>query len=155
MGIFFMLPMSFFIIMPSGIMQHIIMLPHIIIMGMPIFIMLFICSQHCFIMSIDMPPIGIMVHTMPLEVISQVMPIIIMGIIIGIMLPIIPGIIWGIMPFIMGMGIICIWGIIIGIWPLGMFIMGSVSGKRLTNGRISPFACVICNALPPQRIILL
>lgn len=45
---------------------------HIIIAGMPQFIIAVIRSQHSFIMSIDMPSIGIIVHTMPFGVISHV-----------------------------------------------------------------------------------
>jgi hypothetical protein len=111
--------------MPSG-MQHIIMLPHIIIIGMPIFIMPFIISQHCIIISWVMLPIGIMVHIILSPIISHFMVQVIMGIIIGIMPPIIGFImpliiiwfiigIWGIMPFIIGIGM--------GIWGI-MFIIG-------------------------------
>ena len=66
-----------------------IMLPHIIMQGMPDFIMLIICSQHCAIISLVVAPIGIMVQTMASPFISQVMVHIIVGIIIGIMPPII------------------------------------------------------------------
>lgn len=57
-------------------------------MGMPIFIMLFIMSQHCFIMSMVMPFIGVILQTIASADISQVMFIImegIIGIIMGIM----------------------------------------------------------------------
>jgi hypothetical protein len=90
--------------------MHII-LPLIIMTGMPIFIMEFMRSQHSFIISIVMLPAGVILHTMPAGVISQVMEHIIgiMGIIIGIMfMPGIIGIICGIMPlmFIIGIGFI-------------------------------------------------
>lgn len=67
-------------------MQHIIMLPHIIIIGMPDDIMRL---QHSMNMSLSMPSIGIISQTMPFGVILQV----ILLIIICIM---------GIMPFIIG-----------------------------------------------------
>ena len=97
--------------MPSG-MQHIIMLPHIIIIGMPIFIMPFVMSQHCIIISWVMLPIGIMVQTILSPIISHFIVQVIIGIIIGIM----PDIIGFIMPPIIIGFIICIWGI--------MFIIG-------------------------------
>jgi hypothetical protein len=91
---------------------HIIigMPPHDIIMGMPMFIIAVMRSQQSFIISIDMPSIGIISQTMPVGVILQVMVHIIMGMAIGIIPPIIC---IGIMPFIIG---ICI-GIGIGIIP--------------------------------------
>ncbi len=103
-------------------MQHMhIMPPHIIITGMPIFIMEFMRSQHSFIISIVMLPIGVILQTISLPDISHVIPIImgIIGIIIGIMfIPGIIGIIWGIIPpiFIIGIG----------------FIIGFLPSKRLT-----------------------
>jgi hypothetical protein len=95
--------------MPSD-MPHIIMLPHIIIIGIPIFIMPFIMSQACIIMSLFMPPIGIMVQTILSPIISQVMAHIIIGIIMGIMPP--------------NMGI-CIWGIMFIIGIAGIIIFSS------------------------------
>ncbi|HEY0281732.1 MAG TPA: hypothetical protein VGC27_03805 [Rhizomicrobium sp.] len=111
-------------------MQHMHMLPHIIMMGIPIFIMAFICSQHCFIISAVMPPIGVILQTMELPDISQLMSHAIIGIIIGIICGIIgmPPMfiigIWGIM-FMPPMFIIGIAGIITISWlrpdavPLG------------------------------------
>jgi hypothetical protein len=97
--------------MPSG-MQAIIMLPHIIIIGMPIFIMPFIVSQACIIISLDVPAIGIMVHIILSPAISHFMVQVIIGIIIGIMPFIIIGFIMG----ICGIIGICIWGIIVVSW---------------------------------------
>ena len=67
-------------------MQHIIMPPQFIIIGMPLDI---IRLQHSMNMSLSMPSIGIISQTMPFGVILQV----ILLIIICIM---------GIMPFIIG-----------------------------------------------------
>lgn len=89
----------------SAGMQHIIMLPQHIIMGMPIIIMRFMLSQHSFIMAAVMLPIGVILQTIVPPTISQVMFIIMVGIIMGI-------IIGGIMPPIMGC---CIMPPIIGI----------------------------------------
>ena len=125
---------------------HIIigMPPHIIIIGAPIAIMEFMASQRSFMRDIIAGSVGIIFIIMPSFVISQdilhimgVMPLIIIGIIMP--MPICPGImpfiIMGIMPFIIGMPFI-IMGImpfIIGmpfelpimpIWPIGMFIIG-------------------------------
>lgn len=96
--------------------------PQAIMQGMPIFIMVIICSQQVLNMAMSMPAIGSILHIMPCGVISQVILHIIIGIIIGIM----PFIICGIMPFIMP-----IWGImpIIGIMPFiiwGICIIGAV-----------------------------
>jgi hypothetical protein len=87
-------------------------MPHIIIMGIPDFVMLIMRLQHSMNISLGMPSIGIISQTMPVSVISQVkrhiIGIIIIGIIIG-MLFIMPGIgiiIGFIMPVIMvGIGI--------------------------------------------------
>jgi hypothetical protein len=70
--------------------------PHIIIIGMPIDIILFIMSQRAVIISIEAASIGIILQTMPSFCISQVIFAII-GIIIGMGMPFI------IMPFIIGM----------------------------------------------------
>jgi hypothetical protein len=107
-----------------------IMLPHIIMAGMPVFIMAVIDSQHWAIISLVMLPMGFMVQTMASPFISQVMLQVIIDIIMGIIPPIM-GFIIGICPPIIGfimpiMGfIIGIWGII-GIWPgiIGMVIIG-------------------------------
>src|SRR6218665_3158343 len=105
--------------------QHIIMPPHIIIIGMPPFIAFIMRLQHSMNMALSMPSIGFISHIMPVSVILQViMPIIIgMGIIIG-MPPImfIPPII-GIIPVIIGF---IIMGFIIG-WPMPP-IMGFIIG---------------------------
>ena len=47
-------------------------LPHIMVIGMPQAIMRFIVSQHIFSMSMLIMPVGIIMQTMPLPVISQV-----------------------------------------------------------------------------------
>lgn len=100
-------------------MQHIIgMPPHMTIMGMPIFIIAIIRSQHIFIMSMVMPPsMGIILQTIPSAVISQV--IMHMGIIgmpiMGIVGMVPPMPIIGIIPPIPIMGIP-----IMGIMPIGM-----------------------------------
>jgi hypothetical protein len=46
-------------------------LPHIMVMGMPQFIILVIMSQHILSMSMLIMPVGIMVQLMPLAVISH------------------------------------------------------------------------------------
>src|SRR5919107_1894402 len=90
--------------------------PHIIIIGMPAAIMAFIRWHISVIISMVMPSVGIMVQTMPLGVISQLMPTI------------------GIMPFIPIMGFMPIIGFIIGIMPpiIGMgIIIGIMPGIAL------------------------
>jgi hypothetical protein len=91
-------------------MVHImVMPPHIIIIGMPIFIIAIIRSQHSMNMSFIDSSMGIISHFMPVGVMVQV----ILHIIIAIGMPIIgimPFII-GIMPLIIGMGIIVCIGI--------------------------------------------
>jgi hypothetical protein len=47
-------------------------LPHIMVIGMPQAIMRFIVSQHILSMSMLIMPIGIIMQTMPVAVISQV-----------------------------------------------------------------------------------
>ena len=115
----------------AAIVQHIVIPPHIIIIGMPPFIMAIMRLQHSMNMAWSMPSIGFISQTMPASVILQViMPIIIgMGIIMG-MPPII-----GIMPFIIiGWPIPPIMAFIIGI----MFIAAFMEVSRLT-ARISRF----------------
>lgn len=119
--------------------QHIIMLPHIIIIGMPDDIMDIMRLQHSMNMSLSMPSIGIISQTMPFGVILHViLPIIIciMGIIIGfimgmppIMEPII-GFIIGIAPII---GMLLIIGFIIGIMFIAGFII-VISRNRPRSG---------------------
>ena len=89
-----------------GMPQHIIIgMPLQVIMhGIPQFIIDCIMSQQSFIMSIDMPSAGVIMHSMPSAVMSQVM-----WHIIGDM-PIIMGIVIGMPEFISGMAIF-IWGI--------------------------------------------
>jgi len=92
--------------------------PHIIIIGMPIFIIAIMRWQHSMNMSFMDSSIGIISHFMPVGVMVQVILHIIIAIgimppIIGIM-PLIIGImlfIMGIMPLIIGMGIIVCIGI--------------------------------------------
>lgn len=115
--------------MPSG-MQHIIGIPpHIIIMGMPIFIMLFMRSQHSFIISLVIAPMGVILQTMLLPDISQVMVHI-----IGIIMPIIMGFIIGIMPPI-------IMGFIIGFWAIADIIKASPCCGILAGERDRGFRC--------------
>jgi hypothetical protein len=91
-------------------MQHIIMPPQDIIIGMPMVFMFIICWQQVMNMSFMDASIGIISQVMPLSVILQVTVHIIIGIgmfimpFIGIFMPfIIPGMpIIGIMPFIIG-----------------------------------------------------
>ncbi|NEI71659.1 hypothetical protein GR212_18920 [Rhizobium lusitanum] len=109
-------------------MQHIIMLPHIIIIGMPFDIMDIMRLQASMNMSLSMPSIGIISQTMPLAVILQViLPIIIciMGIIIGFII--------GIWP-IMGMPPII--GFIMGMPPIMGFIIGFIIGIMFIAGFI-------------------
>lgn len=113
-------------------MQHIMgMPPHIIIIGMPVFIM-FIMPSHMLVnISIDMPFIGFISQVMPVLVMVQVIIHMAIGImppiigiippIIGFMPPIIIGFIIGIIPPIIG---ICM-----GIMPPIMeFIIGFIMG---------------------------
>lgn len=111
----------------AAIVQHIIMPPHIIIIGMPPDIIDIMRLQHSMNMSLSMPSIGIISQVMPSAVILQVMVHIIIGIpmppIIGIIMPFIMGMppIIGIMPFI-----------IIGFMPAIMgFIMPPIIGIML------------------------
>lgn len=120
--------------------QHIIMLPQHIIMGMPAFIMAVMRSQHSVNISIDMPSIGIISQVMPVLVMVQVTLHIIIGMDIGIIEPIIgimpgmppigiimPGIIEPIMGFIMPpiIGFIIGMGIIIGCIFMAVFMTSS------------------------------
>ncbi|SCB28418.1 hypothetical protein GA0061100_106367 [Rhizobium hainanense] len=124
-------------------MQHIIMLPHIIIIGMPEDIMDIMRLQHSINMSLSMPSIGIISQTMPFGVILQViLPIIIciMGIIIGFIIgmpPIMEPIIGFIMGFIIGIapiiGMLLIMGFIIGIIFIAGFII-VISRNRPCSG---------------------
>jgi hypothetical protein len=81
-------------------MQHIIMPPQPIIMGIPIVLMFIICWQQAMNMSFMLASIGVISQVMPLSVILHV----IMHIIIGMGMFIMPFII-GIIPPIMGMAI--------------------------------------------------
>ena len=123
--------------------QHIIMLPHIIIIGMPDDIMDIMRLQHSMNMSLSMPSIGIISQTMPFGVILHViLPIIIciMGIIIGFMMgmpPIMEPIIGFIIGFIIGIapiiGMLLIMGFIIGIMFIAGFII-VISRNRPRSG---------------------
>ncbi|MDK4741976.1 MULTISPECIES: hypothetical protein [unclassified Rhizobium] len=113
----------------ASIVQHIIMLPHIIIIGMPDDIMDIMRLQHSMNMSLSMPSIGIISQTMPFGVILHVILLIIICI-MGIIMPFIIGmppimgfIIGIIMPFIIGFIMPPIIGFIIGI----MFMAGFIS----------------------------
>lgn len=108
-------------------MQHIVMPPHAIIIGMPLPIMVHMVWQHCMNMSFMAGSIGIISQVMPVGVIVQV----VLHIIIGIMPPMpVIGFIMGFIPGIMPIGIIAfIIGFIIGIMPIiGMFIIGIAVG---------------------------
>lgn len=106
-------------------MQHIMVPPHIIIIGMPPDIMDIIRLQASMNISLSMPSIGFISQTMPSAVMVHFIMLIIIGIIIGI-----PPII-GIMPFIMGMPII---GIIPPIIGFMAFIMGFIIGIMFMAG---------------------
>ncbi len=92
-------------------MQHIIgMPPHIIIIGMPVFI-IFIMPSHMLVnISVDMPFIGFISQVMPVLVMVQV----IIHMAIGIMPPII-GIIPPIIGFIMGICMAAFIWVILGV----------------------------------------
>ncbi len=123
--------------------QHIIMLPHIIMTGMPDDIMDIMRLQHSMNMSLSMPSIGIISQTMPFGVILHViLPIIIciMGIIIGFIMgmpPIMEPIIGFIIGFIIGIapiiGMLLIMGFIIGIMFIAGFII-VISRNRPRSG---------------------
>ena len=119
--------------------MHIIigMPPHIIIIGMPAPIMVIMRWQHSLNISMDMPSLGMTLHTMALPDISQL--IFIIGTAIGIM----PGII-GIIPLIMGMPPII--GIMPDIMGIGIIppIMGIMPG---IIGMLAGMAPVICVAV--------
>lgn len=84
-------------------MQHIVMPPHIIIIGMPPDIMDIMRLQHSMNMSLSMPSIGVISQVMPSAVMVHFIVPIIIGIIIG-MPPIgMEPIIGIIIPFIIGM----------------------------------------------------
>jgi hypothetical protein len=121
--------------------QHIIMPPQDIIIGMPPDIIDIMRLQDSMNMSLSMPSIGFISHTMPWSVMVHfIAPIIIMGIIIG--MPPIIGIMGFIMPPIMGF-IIGIMPPIIGImlFIIGiMFIAGFIS---LSKSSILFFQCLM------------
>jgi hypothetical protein len=112
--------------------MHIIigMPPHIIIMGMPAFIMLIMRWQHSSNISFDMPSLGMTLQVMALPAISQDIFIIGTGIGIGIgIMPPIIGIMPGIAPIIpIMLFIIGIMPGIIGIIPDIMGIIGMLAG---------------------------
>lgn len=82
--------------------------PHIIIIGMPMFIMVIIRSQHSINMSFMDSSIDAISHFMPVGVMEQV----ILHIIIAI----------GIMPLIMGIGIMLVMGIMEPIIGIGIMV---------------------------------
>ncbi|BCJ89667.1 hypothetical protein IZ6_04020 [Terrihabitans soli] len=84
-------------------MQHIIMPPQHIIIGMPILFMFIICWQQAMNMSFMDASIGIISQTMPLSVILQETVHIIIGMGIGMPFIMPPMFIIGIIPPIMGM----------------------------------------------------
>lgn len=122
----------FFLAVPMALLpvsagiQHIIMLPQAIIMGIPMAIMRFMLSQHSFIMAVVMPPMGVILQTMVLPIISQVMFIIMLGIIIGIIMPPIMG--CCIMPPIIGIAFMFIMAFL-------RFVVGPVKAPALTNAQ--------------------
>jgi len=103
-------------------MAHIVIPPQAIIIGMPMFIMVIIRSQHSMNMSFMESSMGVISHFMPAGVMVQV----ILHIIIAI----------GIMPFIMGMGII---PVIIGIMEpiMGIGIMVGIGIAAVMAGSIA------------------
>ncbi|RWY72591.1 hypothetical protein EHI46_16880 [Rhizobium leguminosarum] len=117
----------------AAIVQHIIMPPQFIIMGMPLDIMRL---QHSMNMSLSMPSIGFISQTMPSAVMVHFMePIIIiigMEAIIGIIAPFIMGMppIIGIIPPIIGFIMAGIMLFIIGIMFMAGFIMSLRSIQR-------------------------
>ncbi|MFF0924547.1 hypothetical protein ACFYE8_33780 [Rhizobium leguminosarum] len=117
----------------AAIVQHIIMPPQFIIIGMPLDIMRL---QHSMNMSLSMPSIGFISQTMPSAVMVHFMePIIIiigMDAIIGIIAPFIMGMppIIGIIPPIIGFIMAGIMLFIIGIMFMAGFIMSLRSIQR-------------------------
>ena len=117
----------------AAIMQHIIMPPQFIIIGMPLDI---IRLQHSMNMSLSMPSIGFISQTMPSAVMLHFMePIIIiigMEAIIGIIAPFIMGMpdIIGIIPPIIGFIMAGIMLFIIGIMFMAGFIVSLRSIQR-------------------------
>jgi hypothetical protein len=118
----------------AAIMQHIIMPPQFIIIGMPLDI---IRLQHSMNMSLSMPSIGFISQTMPSAVMVHfIEPIIIiigMEAIIGIIAPFIMGMpdIIGIIPPIIGFIMAGIMLFIIGI----MFMAGFIVSLRSIQWR--------------------
>jgi hypothetical protein len=123
-------------------MHIIIVLPHIIMHGMPMLIIFIMDSQRSRIMSMVMPSMGIILQIMPSLPISMVirhiivimpgivfmlgaMPIMlgIIGIMPGIIMPIMFGIMLGIMPIMLG-----IMPIMFGIMPIMLGIIGIMPG---------------------------
>jgi hypothetical protein len=134
---------------PAQLFMDIIMPmpPHIIIIGMPDFIMSIMRRHMSMNISCDMPSIGIIWQVMPVLVISQVILPIIIGIImpfiIGIIMPFIIGIMLPIMPPIIGimppMGIMPpIIGICMGIMPPIMGICIGIIGCMAAVILLSP-----------------
>ncbi len=121
----------------AAMVQHMIMPPHIIIIGMPPLIMLIMRLQHSMNMALSMPSMGFISHIMPVSVILHVItPIIIgIGIIIGMPLimfiPPIIGIIPFIMGFIIGWPMPPIIGVIIGIMFIAVFMKVSIGQRPL------------------------
>ena len=120
--------------------QHIIIIPpHIIIMGMPIFIMAFIWSQHFCIISAVMLAIGAILQTISPPTISQVIFAII-GIIIGIID------ICGIMPpmFIIGITFVIVFSNMLnapsirGACERFRFILLNYQGKPWAKAHFAP-----------------
>lgn len=116
-------------------MHHIIVPPHIIIIGMPPDIVDIIRLQHSMNMPLSMPSIGFSSHVMPSAVMVHVIMPIIIGIIMGM-----PPIIGIIMPFIVGIPIIGITPPIMGfIAPIIGFmavIIGFIMGFMFIAGFI-------------------
>ena len=120
----------------AAIEQHIIMPPHIIIIGMPPFIMAIMRLQHSMNIAGSMPSIGFISQTMPASVILQLIMPIIIGMGIGIIMGMPP--IIGIMPFII-IGDIIGWpmppiiAFIIGIMFIAVFIEVSRPAARVSR----------------------
>jgi hypothetical protein len=115
------------------------MLPHIIIMGMPLSIMAVMRLQHSMNMSLEASSIGIISQTMPLAVILQLILLIIMGIMPPIIIGFIIAFIIGIMP---AMGIIpIIMGFIIGIMPFMVGIILPIMGMLVIFAAVA----IVCS----------
>src|SRR5580704_6565135 len=136
--------MSAYFVAAAAGMHIIVMLPQVIIMGMPMAIIFIMDSQRSRIMSMVVPSMGITLQVMPSLPISRVqrqvigvMPIIMLGIMPGIIEPIMPGIIMlgiiGIMPIMFG-----IIGIMPGIIMPGIIEVCGIAGMFMAAIMVRP-----------------